>query len=579
MKKTTRSFLQKPSTTGLLIGVLAVAFGVVGLLLVQTPLEKPQDVRRQASIDAGQVTVSRSISPSTVSVGTETTVYFGVNTAGIPTDGIQVLFNVITNSFDSLTADIETSTGLQSAGTQVERTADGFLVQALALPAQIGQPFTTTGDISPIFLRVKFTPTKTGKITFNFDREESISILHKSNPLEDKLRHIENFEITVQSQPGASPNPSPSVTPSPSPSPSPAVGGIKVVGCNVECTSNAQCGINQRCYAVDGTSRCRLAVNPTNDRCQTADAGPNRRCNQGCADTHECAAGLTCWYNQCRHPLNVESSTCAALTQTETQNLAASCNKACTVNADCDINLRCYQGACRLATNPSSSTCSAAISPTISSTYAAPKGGAATATDSATTKNTESDADTAATTAGTPADSDNQTPDEQNETVLDRITAETDVIKNESALDVLLSMMKTPDSALPLIVIGAGVGLLILALIIILLRRMLGGSPSGSTIKTATPATHSIKKEPEPTVQRNDLGTPLTTARSMTTPTASMPTQHTLEQSAARSQVVPPAATTSTVDAAPDSESSMLQRMKNKGITLPKGTTEPPKQS
>ncbi|MCA9369383.1 hypothetical protein KC721_03725, partial [Candidatus Woesebacteria bacterium] len=197
MKKTTRSFLQKPSTTGVLIGVLVVAFSVVGLLLVQTPLEQPQDVRRQASIDRGQVTVSHSVQPSELSVGQTNTVMLSVNTAGVPTDGIQVLFNVVTDTFDSMTADIVTDGGLQAAGTQIERTQDGFLVQALALPATIGQPFVTTGDISLVFLRMSFTPTKSGTIAFNFDREESISILHGSNPLEDKLNHISPFTLTV----------------------------------------------------------------------------------------------------------------------------------------------------------------------------------------------------------------------------------------------------------------------------------------------------------------------------------------------------------------------------------------------
>lgn len=591
MKKTTRSFFQKPSTTGVLIGVLAIAFSVVGLLLVQTPLEKPQDVRRQASIDAGEVTVSHSVNPSEVKVGEETTVFLAVNTAGVPTDGIQVLFNIVTNSFDTLTADIEKGTGLQSAGTQVERTSDGFLVQALALPAQIGQPFTTTGDISAVFLRVKFTPTRAGKVVFNFDREESISILHGSNPLQDKLNHIDTFEVVVRDQPGASPSPSPSVSPSPSPSPSasPAVGGINVVSCNQVCSSNAECGINQRCYNVDGTNRCRLAVNPTNERCITADTGPNYSCNQGCADTHECATGLTCWYNKCRAPLNVESTSCAALTQDETESLAASCNVACSTNADCDINLRCYEGACRLVTNPSSSTCSAATAPTISSTYTTPKGGAGTTNEATDDDETADDQtsqdeekDDTATTAAVVRPTPSSLEDQMKKTS-EEIAEENAVIANESALDVLLAMMKSPDSALPLIVIGSGIGLLILALIIIMVRKMAAGGDSTSRKSASTPQT---PQKPEPTVTRTDLGTPLTTARSMTTPTASMPTQHTLQQQAARSQTVEtkPPVDPHTLPPVPSSpstsgDSSMLQRMKNKGITLPTSSTEPPKQS
>lgn len=39
---------------------------------------------------------------------------------------------------------------------------------------------------------------------------------------------------------------------------------------------------------------------------RTGDHGLNRTCNEWCADSNECADGYTCWYNYCRNPRNLE---------------------------------------------------------------------------------------------------------------------------------------------------------------------------------------------------------------------------------------------------------------------------------
>lgn len=89
------------------------------------------------------------------------------------------------------------------------------------------------------------------------------------------------------------------------------------------------------------------------------DLGLRRQCNEYCADTRECdpAGGYTCFYNRCRRPDNPDSPTCAPTTQTVSQVMAQSCNSVCNGNQDCAVNLRCYYGRCRLATNPQSQTC------------------------------------------------------------------------------------------------------------------------------------------------------------------------------------------------------------------------------
>jgi len=88
-------------------------------------------------------------------------------------------------------------------------------------------------------------------------------------------------------------------------------------------------------------------------------SGLNRTCNEYCADSRECAANYTCFYNKCRRPNNPDSGSCSVPTVTVISAIVKSCNAACSSNIDCAVNLRCYQGSCRLATNPSSLSCSA----------------------------------------------------------------------------------------------------------------------------------------------------------------------------------------------------------------------------
>jgi|GEM_PF-829614 len=144
------------------------------------------------------------------------------------------------------------------------------------------------------------------------------------------------------------------------------VGGLSVVSCNESCTSNAQCGVNQRCFE----NRCRLVTNLSSTSCSApADNGLHRSCNQYCADTRECGTGFSCYFNRCRRPDNVESTVCALPTTAQQTLITQSCNKACSSNAQCANNMRCYSSVCRLATNPSSTSCSPVTKNSVSGTY------------------------------------------------------------------------------------------------------------------------------------------------------------------------------------------------------------------
>lgn len=136
---------------------------------------------------------------------------------------------------------------------------------------------------------------------------------------------------------------------------------------------------------------CRNTSNPSNSLClatpgiQTND----RSCNQYCANNNDCGTGLTCFWNRCREPKNLDSSSCevktvatktiyssgatkggtnvnsytdasgkTVLLPSEAYDLTtSSCNQGCNNNRDCEADMRCYKGKCRLAENPEEIAC------------------------------------------------------------------------------------------------------------------------------------------------------------------------------------------------------------------------------
>lgn len=78
-------------------------------------------------------------------------------------------------------------------------------------------------------------------------------------------------------------------------------------------------------------------------------------CNKYCANDGECNFGLKCWYNQCRHPDNVESDRCAP-----TASVVTGCNISCQTTRDCAAGLACSSNKCRNPIAISSDTCQVA---------------------------------------------------------------------------------------------------------------------------------------------------------------------------------------------------------------------------
>lgn len=299
-------------------------------------------------------------------------------------------------------------------------------------------------------------------------------------------------------------------------------------------------------------------------------------CNAYCADSSECGFGLSCWYNKCRHPDNVESASCLGQNST-----VSGCNIACSTSADCAAGLSCSNKLCRNPSNVGSATCAPKSVAVGAGTTAkpAPK---ATATPVTTTKTTPV-ATESATASATPVAVIKPTP---SPTVAPKTMGD--------ELLVLLAQIgiidpNDPDSANQLgrLLIAGGVLLLTVFALIAFVR-----SRKSTVTTTAPPATKPTTTfTPFPPPKNSTI--PVTTAQPQstfkpTTPTASnqppsvpygtnqtTTPRHGVYPSVSPIPKAPTATQTSQAQTNTPTSSSMMQRLQEKGIGV---QTEPTKQ-
>ncbi len=145
----------------------------------------------------GKVKISASY-PQEIVVGQETTIELKVDTGQVQVDGLQLVFDVVTEVADQITIDPKTE-ALLFVSTEVSRVQHGFNAEMIAITPNPEKPFSTSTPTT--FAIIKFTPTKAGKITINFDTERSIAPIHKSYPIKDELTHV--TPITIQANKAA----------------------------------------------------------------------------------------------------------------------------------------------------------------------------------------------------------------------------------------------------------------------------------------------------------------------------------------------------------------------------------------
>ncbi|NCN87684.1 MAG: hypothetical protein GW941_02180 [Candidatus Pacebacteria bacterium] len=315
------------------VSILMIAGGAIGMILVQKDLRESQDLRQQASVADGKVIVT--MSATDLAPDEAGKINFYINTAGIQTDGVQLTFNVVTDTLPNPpTFSIIDSAPLQLAYSEVETTSDGYLVSIIALPEQLGQPFSSTTALP--FATLDLNPNKTGNITLNFDVENSISTVHASNPPTDELKYIATSDFNVSN---------PTIT--------------------SECQTDTDCSNSEICYqppmpaCPDGLN-C-VQVMPAKI-CQVPEASPVISPSPIVSPSPTAIASPDISPSPSPDPTTILQSTPSPDPTIDpgiggNQDIAT-CNESCAVNADCDVNLRCYSGQCRLVTNVSSTTCS-----------------------------------------------------------------------------------------------------------------------------------------------------------------------------------------------------------------------------
>jgi hypothetical protein len=283
--------------------------------------------------------------------------------------------------------------------------------------------------------------------------------------------------------------------PYPTASPTPGTGGVQYRQCNEYCSSSAECAPDYRCYNDGSGSRCRLANNVSSARCELAsNAAAGAQCNEYCSTSSDCRAGFMCFTNRCRRPDNPDNTSCQVPSAQNQQQIARSCREQCGSNRDCGVNLRCYQGECRLASNPGSLSCSAGTTGSVSQTFygAASKGGTTPG------KGTDLMGDDQTTPSGSARPSGSPTSSVRPSAAVRPSSTPTPTSENggKTLLDRLASFFPKTTS-LPVLLLGAGLGILAIVLILAALTRR--------RREESSPVPPFRPKDPTTTKYENDL--------------------------------------------------------------------------
>lgn len=380
--KNKQSRQQVLSVLSIIFLFFAIFVGIfVGLL-------QSQEIRRQASQGFGNAEII--LVPSTTPLRAETlsTIFIRLDTKGEAIDGIQVVFDLLTDVTDEVSIHVKEGQGLRWAWDKIERIEGGYKVSFAAITSDPYQPFSSNEPID--VAEITFTAKKQGKLAMVFDGFSTK--VNKHQQLRNILKPIIIQEYQIAIAPTPTPKSTPKVVTQPKGgtvqvSPTPVVtkgeekevtdsviakvtitssdtvtnigGGYGQVSvttdsgvCNDSCQVSTECGKNFLCYQ----GSCRLATNLTSVKCEDI-SQRSKSCNQDCSQAIECKTGLSCFEGKCRVPSNPQSSVCQ-FDQTITTAIDNLCSTACTTNSDCGDILSCSTGICRLATNPSSPNCS-----------------------------------------------------------------------------------------------------------------------------------------------------------------------------------------------------------------------------
>jgi hypothetical protein len=348
-------------------------------------LVQKQEIRKRASQGFGNAEIVLVPSTSPLRADTLSTVFVRLNTHGESVDGLQVVFDLLTDVTDEVSVQVKEGTGLRWAWNKVEGIEGGKKISFAAITSDPYSPFSSNEPVD--VAEITFTAKKTGNLAMVFDGFSTKANRHQQ--LRNVLKPIVIQEYQIATAPTPVPTPKATAVVVTKPkggtvqvSPTPVVtkgeekeatdsvtakititsnigGGYgQVVStdsgvCNDSCKNSTECGKDYLCY--EGS--CRLSTNLASVKCEDI-SQRNKSCDESCTQSIECTANLTCFEGSCRAPANPQSKVCQA-DQTVTDTIAGQCGADCSVNSDCGNSLSCSGGECRLATNPTSPNCSA----------------------------------------------------------------------------------------------------------------------------------------------------------------------------------------------------------------------------
>jgi hypothetical protein len=368
------------------LSVLSVIFLFFSIFIgIFIGLLQSQEVRKKASEGIGKAEIILVPSSTPLREDTLSTVFIRLNTHGEEIDGLQVVFDLLTDTTDEVTIQLKQGNGLQRAWERVESIEGGKKISFAAITRDAYQPFVSNQPVD--IAEVTFVAKKPGNMAMVFDRFYTKANRHQQLRNVLKPIIIQEYQIAVAPSPIPSPTPKTTVTTKGSntstvsanttktvtkgnqkdatssvtadivitSTPSAGTGGYGTQSggiCNESCTASTQCGKDFLCYE----GQCRLATNLSSTTCQDI-AQRSKTCNETCNQAIECKTGLTCFEGSCRDAANPQSQVCQN-DQTVKETISQLCGTTCSVNADCGDTLSCHNGQCRLATNPESPSCS-----------------------------------------------------------------------------------------------------------------------------------------------------------------------------------------------------------------------------
>lgn len=310
-----------------IITLLLVIAGSVGLILFQVPLlSQSRDDRGSASVSDGEITITSSPSTdSKLKLNERAKIDVNINTHNKHISEVELVFNVVTNVAEEVEIQTYSTYQLQVMQQEIEKTSDGFLLSYKAKPSQ-GTTFINNAPqaiLSLVFtpknsgtFKLAFDTEKSKAITDSSDRLRTVGTLEyvTYNPnttkacnetcddnadcgnnhrcYENRCRLVTNVSST-----------------------SCAIADTNTRQCNQVCGSNSDCANDHVCYS----NRCRRADNPDSTVCALSSTAQQeeirKSCNQPCTDNRGCYNNLRCYQGHCRLATNVSSTSCSAMTQ------------------------------------------------------------------------------------------------------------------------------------------------------------------------------------------------------------------------------------------------------------------------